>query len=76
MSKTMNVGQLAALLQQCPREFAVVTEGCDCLGEAFSLTVNYPAREVTINRRWTSDRGTSDVGPFATIDHVGVGSVS
>jgi len=32
--KPLNAGELIALLQQFPEDTPVVTEGCDCEGEA------------------------------------------
>lgn len=46
--KMLTVGELIAELQKMPQDLPVITEGCDCLGDAYS--VSNEREYVCINR--------------------------
>ena len=64
---TMTVGDLVDLLAQLPRDYAVITEGCDCDGDVLSIEVER-VRNVYL-RRQAKDSGKD--GSFTVGDTVG-----
>lgn len=63
---TMTVGALVDLLSQLPRDYTVTTEGCDCIGEVFSIAVD--GTDVLLQR---VSKDSGNVTHFAEGDWVG-----
>lgn len=47
---TVTVGALREALEQCDDDFAIYTEGCDCIGTVLSLIEDQSAGTVTLYR--------------------------
>jgi hypothetical protein len=48
---TTTVGELIKALSKLPKSYRVITEGCDCIGNAVSLDVDTSEKEVEIRRK-------------------------